>query len=77
VSFSNAGTLQSRIRTYQRLRERRVLVTLGVVYQGINLAVFRRFGDAGIEFAYPSRALLVQHTNAPDRVPDRSGTRAQ
>ncbi|MGE3856159.1 MAG: mechanosensitive ion channel family protein, partial [Dehalococcoidia bacterium] len=123
--FSNADILQSRIRNYQRLQERRVLFTLGVVYQtphevlaaipkmlreivesqeqvrfdrahfaryadsalefevvyyvlladynrymdiqqGINLEVFRRFGEAGIDFAYPSRTLFVQHADAPD-----------
>src|SRR5690606_38053091 len=31
--FSNADILQSRIRNYQRMQERRIVFTLGVVYQ--------------------------------------------
>ena len=117
--FSNADILQSRIHNYQRLQERRILFTLGVVYhtpydvlqaipgmlreiieghedvrfdrahfaryadsalefeivyyvlvsdynrymdvqESINLLIFRRFGEAGIDFAYPSRTLYMQ-----------------
>ncbi|PKN68349.1 MAG: mechanosensitive ion channel protein MscS [Deltaproteobacteria bacterium HGW-Deltaproteobacteria-10] len=31
------------------------------IQQAINLEMFRRFQEAGIEFAYPTRTLLVQH----------------
>lgn len=33
--------------------------------QNINLAVFKRFGEEGIEFAYPTQTLFV-NKNAPD-----------
>ena len=31
------------------------------IQQAINLEIFRRFQEAGIEFAYPTRTLFVQH----------------
>ena len=117
--FSNADLLKSRIRNYKRMYERRVLFSIGVVYQtpyeqlvqipdmiraaveknahvrfdrahfgrygdfsltfevvywiqspdynvymdiqqAINLDIFRQFGEAGIEFAYPTQTLFVQ-----------------
>ena len=30
------------------------------IQQAINLAIYRRFADAGIEFAYPTRTLIIQ-----------------
>ncbi len=122
--FSNNDLLQSRIKNYKRMNDRRILFTLGVVYetpyeklekipdllreiitdeprtrfdrthfysygdfslnyeivyyvlspdyidymnaqQNINLAVFKRFGEEGIEFAYPTQTLFV-NKNAPD-----------
>ncbi|HSD96422.1 MAG TPA: mechanosensitive ion channel family protein [Sulfuricaulis sp.] len=118
IVFSNADLLKSRIRNYKRMFERRVIFTIGVVYQtthakleripalvrsiveqqsktrldrahfkeygdsalvfevvyfvldpdyniymdiqqAINLAIFRRFQEEGIEFAYPTRTLHV------------------
>jgi len=117
--FSNNDLLKSRIHNYKRMHERRVVFSLGVVYQtplekltgindlvrniieakpqvrfdrvhfkeygdsalnyevvyfvknpdykiymdvqqAINLDIFRRFAEEGIEFAYPTRTLLVQ-----------------
>ena len=122
--FSNNDLLQSRIKNYKRMNDRRILFTLGVVYetpyeklekipdllreiitdeprtrfdrthfysygdfslnyeivyyvlspdyidymnaqQNINLAVFKRFGEEGIEFAYPTQTLFV-NKNTPD-----------
>lgn len=119
IVFANNDLLQSRIRNYKRMSERRVLFTFGVIYQtshgqlaaipgmvqeiieaqpqtrfdrahfkdygdsslnfeivyymlqpdynlymdtqqAINLELFRRFADAGIEFAYPTRTLYVR-----------------
>ena len=124
IVFSNADLLKSRIRNYKRMFERRVVFTIGVVYQtthakleripalvrsiveqqpkirfdrahfkeygdsalvfevvyfvldsdyniymdiqqAINLAIFRRFQEEGIEFAYPTRTLHV-HPSAVD-----------
>ena len=118
--FSNADLLKSRIRNYKRMYERRVLFSIGVVYQtpyeqvvqipamiraaveknanvrfdrahfsqygdfalkfevvywiqnpdynvymdiqqAINLDIFKQFDEAGIEFAYPTQTLFVQH----------------
>ncbi len=116
--FSNSDLLNSRIRNYKRMRERRIVFTVGVVYQtpkeklekipqiireiieaqekvrfdrahfkefgpsslnyevvywvlepdytlymdiqqAINLALFERFAQEGIEFAYPTQTLYV------------------
>lgn len=120
--FSNGDLLQSRIRNYKRMAERRVVFTFGVVYhtpvgtveaipemvrsiieaqdevrfdrshfktfgdssldfetvyyvlspdfgfymdrqQRINLAVMRRFEEEGIEFAFPTRTVLIAGQN--------------
>lgn len=120
--FSNSDLLQSRIRNFKRMFERRVLFSLGVTYQtphkklaaipgiiretvesqknvrfdrahfqsygdfslnfeivyyvlvpdyntymdihqAINLALYKRFADEGIEFAYPTQTLFVQQEN--------------
>ncbi len=120
--FSNTDLLKSRIRNYQQMYERRVVFSLGVVYQtshsqlseipgmireiiesrktvrfdrahfkeygayslnfevvyyvldpdyniymdtqeDINLAIYRRFKDAGIEFAYPTRTLYMERVH--------------
>ena len=117
--FSNNDLLQSRIRNYKRMSERRVVFAIGVIYQipyekltqvsgmlreivdaqeharfdrahfksygdfalnfeivyyvqvpdynvymdiqqAINLAIFRRFQEEGIEFAYPTQTLYVE-----------------
>jgi small-conductance mechanosensitive channel len=117
--FANSDLLGSRIRNYKRMQERRVVFTLGLVYdtppekleeatriirevveaqelarfdrthfksfgnfsldvetvffmtvpdypaymdvqQAINLELFRRFGEAGIEFAFPTQTLHVR-----------------
>ena len=119
IIFSNQDLLNSRIRNYGRMQERRVVFAIDVVYQAsyeqleaipgmfraiveaqertrfdrahfkeygdsalryeivyyvldsdytvymdiqqaINLDIFRRFGEAGIEFAYPTRTVYVQ-----------------
>jgi small-conductance mechanosensitive channel len=116
--FSNGDLLESRIRNYKRMQERRVLFGLGVTYQtphekleaipamikdiigaqqearldrvhfkefadsslnyeivyyvkkpdynvymdvqqNINLKIFKRFADEGIEFAYPTQTLFI------------------
>lgn len=116
--FSNHDLLGSRIRNYQQMQERRIVQTLGVIYQtsyeklvlipsiikeiidaqdkvrfdrahfsnygafsldfeivyyilspdytlymdiqqAINLAIFRRFEEEGIEFAYPTQTLFL------------------
>ncbi len=36
------------------------------VQQAINLEMFRSFQDAGIEFAYPTRTLFIQHERQSD-----------
>ena len=133
IVMSNADLLQSRVRNYKRMTERRVLFRLGVVYQtspekleaipallrqiveaqtgvrfdrahfvsygdfallfeivyyvlspdytrymdvqqGLNLAIFRRFAEAGIEFAYPTQTLFVSGATAPSEAP--AGTAA-
>lgn len=120
--FSNADLLKSRIRNYKRMFERRVVFSLGVVYQtpydkiaqipemirqaveknakvrfdrahfkafgdyallfevvywiqdpdyniymdiqqAINLDMFKQFGEARIEFAYPTQTLKMQVQN--------------
>ena len=119
IVFSNSGLLQSRIRNYERMQERRVVFNLRVTYQtpyeylqkigpivqqiiggqsqarfdrvhfkeygdsaliyevvyyittpdynlymdvqqAINLGIYRRFQEAGITFAYPTRTLHLQ-----------------
>jgi small-conductance mechanosensitive channel len=119
--FSNADLLNSRIRNYKRMMERRVVFNLGVIYQtpaeklarvpgivheiietqdqarfdrahfnefgdsslnyeivyyvlnpdynvymdtqqAINLEIYKRFRDEGIEFAYPTQTLLIEKT---------------
>jgi len=116
--FSNNDLLQSRIKNYKRMNDRRILFALGVVYetpyeklveipdllkeivteepktrfdrahfksygdfslnfeivyyvlrpdyidyinaqQNINLAIFKRFQEEGIEFAYPTQTLIL------------------
>lgn len=123
IVFSNNDLLQSRIRNFKRMAERRVVFTVGVVYQtpydklvripqllrevverqpnvrfdrahfkeygdsalvfevvyyvldpdyavymdtqqAINLEIFRRFEEEGIEFAYPTRTVYV-HSARP------------
>jgi small-conductance mechanosensitive channel len=122
--FSNNDLLQSRIRNYKRMFERRIIFHFGVTYQtshqklaaipdmireiveaqkqvrfdrahfkeygdfslnfevvyyvkvpdyniymdiqqAINLAVYRRFEEQGIEFAYPTQTIYVQAQAAP------------
>lgn len=119
VAISNSNLLNSRIRNYKRMAERRIVLTIGVTYetspdalaaipsmlrtiveeqervrfdrahfkafgdfalifeivyyvlspdyteamdiqQTINLAIFRRFAAAGIDFAYPTQMLHVR-----------------
>ncbi|GBD29490.1 Small-conductance mechanosensitive channel [bacterium HR32] len=121
IVFSNNDLLQSRIRNFKRMAERRVVFTLGVVYrtpydqlaripallrevveaqpgvrfdrahfkefgesalvyevvyyvldpdynrymdtqQAINLEIVRRFHQEGVEFAYPTRTVVVERT---------------
>lgn len=120
--FSNNDLLQSRIKNYKRMNERRILFNLGVTYntpheklvripeiikeiidlepltrfdraffqeygdfslnyeivyyvlspdysdymdaqQKINLAIFKRFQEADIEFAYPTQTLFLNNTD--------------
>lgn len=120
IVFSNADLLNSRVRNFKRMDERRAVFTVGVTYQtpheklaaipamlkeilesrdlvrfdrahfkeyadssltfevvyfvkspeynrymdiqqAVNLAIYRRFADEGIEFAYPTRTLHVQN----------------
>jgi len=120
IVFSNSDLLNSRIRNYKRMQERRILFSVGVTYQTpreklqeipsmirkivesmevtrfdrahfkefgdsslnfevvyymkspdyniymdtqerINLALFERFAAEGIEFAYPTQTIFVQH----------------
>jgi small-conductance mechanosensitive channel len=124
--FSNADLLNSRIRNFKRMFERRVVFSIGVTYQtphgklaaigamlkeiiegqpdvrfdrahfkdygdsslnyeivyyvkspdynrymdiqqAINLEIYRRFGQEGIDFAYPTRTLFVEHTGEPNK----------
>ncbi|HEX7070392.1 MAG TPA: mechanosensitive ion channel family protein, partial [Rhodothermales bacterium] len=126
IIFSNGDLLNSRIRNFKRMYERRVVFTLGVTYdtprdkleqipawireiveredyvrfdrahwksfgdsalnyeivyyvlgpeyniymdiqQRINLAIFSRFEDEGVSFAYPTQTLIVQRTDADGR----------
>jgi small-conductance mechanosensitive channel len=121
--FSNNDLLQSRIRNFKRMTERRVVFALGVIYQtpadklekipgmikemieaqeltrfdrahfkdfgnfslnfevvywvadpgynrymdiqqAINLQIYRRFAEEGIEFAYPTQTLFLEKTAA-------------
>jgi small-conductance mechanosensitive channel len=130
IVFSNTDLLNNAIRNYKRMFERRVLFSIGVVYETdqktlamipgmireiiesqpktrfdrahfkefgdfalvhevvyyvldpdynvymdiqhkINLALFQRFADAGIEFAYPTRRIYV---SPPDGLPSRAST---
>ena len=122
IVFSNTDLLGSRIRNYRRMNERRILFTIGVVYQTsadkleripgmireiiegqeqvrfdrahfaaygdfsldfeivywvldrdyliyrniqqeINLALYRKFEEEGIEFAYPTQTLFIEKGN--------------
>ena len=122
--FSNTDLLQSRIRNFKRMYERRVVFTLGVIYQtpyeklqkipqiireiiekqhpvrfdrahfksfgdfslnyeivywvqdpdynvymdvqqAINLEIYRRFAEEGIEFAYPTQSIFVEKLPTP------------
>ena len=125
IVFANSDLLQTRLRNYKRMRERRVVFTLGVLYQtraelleqipamvkdivgqqkqtrfdrahffrfgessldyevvywmldpdynrymdvqqAINLAIVRAFAAAGIEFAYPTRTLILSREGSED-----------
>ena len=127
--FSNNDLLQSRIKNYKRMNDRRILFTLGVVYEtpyekleripdildeiiteepktrfdrahfqaygdfslnyeivyyvlspdyidfmnaqhSINLAIFKRFQEEGIEFAYPTQTLFVNRAGNGDENQD-------
>lgn len=120
IVFSNSDLLNSRVRNYKRMQERRILFSFGVTYQTpreklkaipsmireivesmevtrfdrahfkefgdsslnfevvyymkspdyniymdtqerINLALFERFAAEGIDFAYPTQTIFVQH----------------
>ncbi|MCB0347105.1 MAG: mechanosensitive ion channel family protein [Bdellovibrionales bacterium] len=122
---SNSDLISSRIRNFKRMRERRILFQVGVIYQtspekvkaipgmikeiidsqekarfdrshfksfgassldfetvyyvlepdynlfmdvqqAINVAVFEKFAEEGIEFAYPTQTLYVQTENSSD-----------
>lgn len=124
--FSNADMLRSRIRNYKRMYERRVVFSIGVVYQtpyehivripeiirqaiekntqvrfdrahfkeygdyalkfeavywintpdytvymdiqqAINLDLFKRFSESGIEFAYPTQTIMMHHANSAEK----------
>jgi small-conductance mechanosensitive channel len=124
IVFANSDLLDSRIRNYKRMRERRILFSIGVTYQtpkekleaipgiirqvveaqeitrfdrshfkdygpyslnfetvyymlepdyasymdtqqAINLELYQRFADEGIEFAYPTQTLLVESDGEP------------
>jgi len=126
IVMSNSDLLGSRIRNYKRMKERRVVFSIGVTYQtpaakleeivvmlksiisalpdvrfdrahfqkygdfalifeavyyvlsadynlymdrqqSINLDLYRRFAEAGIEFAYPTQTLFVEKLPAPAR----------
>lgn len=126
IVFSNSDLLNSRIRNYKRMSERRVVFTVGITYQtphdkikevsrmlresveeqdevrfdrahfkaygdyaliyevvyyvlspdynvymdkqeAINLAIHRRFEEAGIEFAYPTRTVYTREDASPGR----------
>jgi len=122
--FSNNDMLNSRIRNYKRMQERRILFTLGVTYdtpadkleripamireiiesqeltrfdrshfksygdfallfetvyyvltpdynvymdiqEQINLAIYRKFEEEDVEFAYPTQTLFLRHDSEP------------
>ena len=122
--FSNNDMLNSRIRNYKRMQERRILFTIGVTYdtppdrleripgmireivdsqeltrfdrshfksygdfallfetvyyvlspeynvymdiqEQINLAIYRKFEEEGIEFAFPTQTLFLRHESEP------------
>jgi small-conductance mechanosensitive channel len=126
--FSNSDLLNSRIRNYKRMYERRIVFTIGVTYetshekleaipdmikniitsqemarfdrshfktygdfslniesvyyvllpdynvymdvqQAINLALFKKFSDEGINFAYPTQTLYMNSTTAASTAP--------
>ena len=130
--FSNNDLLQSRIRNYKRMFERRILFSFGVIYQtpadkleaipgmvreiidsledarfdrahfkefgnfslnfevvyyvlkpdyniymskqqAINLALYRRFKEEGIEFAYPTQTLFLAGEQTTEKNNDASG----
>ncbi|CEP66902.1 Mechanosensitive ion channel MscS [Moorella glycerini] len=123
IIFGNGDLLQSRVRNYKRMQERRILFTIGVTYQipyeklqaipgiirgiiesqphtrfdrahfkefgdfslnfevvyyvtvpdynvymdvqqAINLEIYRRFAQEGIEFAYPTQTLFLEKSGA-------------
>jgi len=123
VVFSNSDLLQSRIRNFKSITERRALLTIGVTYETthekleaipsmireivnrqtgtrfdrsnfkeygesalnfetvyyvlspeynvfmdvqevVNLEIYRKFGEEGIEFAYPTRRVLITETDS-------------
>ena len=37
--------------------------TYGETHHAINLEIFRRFGEEGIEFAYPTQKIYVERVN--------------
>lgn len=124
--FANADLLQSRIRNFKRMQERRIVFAVGVTYetprdklgrisailreaveqqetlrfdrahfkqfgpssldfevvyyvksadynlymdaqQAVNLTIFDRFADEGIDFAYPTQTLLVRDTTEREK----------
>jgi small-conductance mechanosensitive channel len=135
IIYSNADLLSSRVRNFKRMHERRVVLTVGVVYQtpaaqlaripgmireiveshtpvrfershflkfadswlefetifwvvspdyiiyadiqqAINLALYTRFEDEGISFAYPTRTLFLEREQ-PARVQAPAGAPLQ
>jgi small-conductance mechanosensitive channel len=134
IIFANSDLLNSRIRNYKRMKERRIMFTFGVTYQtaraklemipsliqdiissddairfdrahfkefgdsslnfevvyymkspdyGVymdtqqrfNLELYKRFEAEGIEFAYPTRTVFVQHEgNGPQEKRSKSST---
>lgn len=128
--FANNDLLKSRIRNYKRMYERRVLFSIGVIYQtsyeqlkaiphmireiieaqdkvrfdrahfkefgasslnfeivywvqvpdyvvymdihqAINLALFKKFEQEGIEFAYPTQTIFLEQESLPGSPPDK------
>jgi small-conductance mechanosensitive channel len=39
------------------------------VQESINLNIFRRFAEEGVEFAYPTRTLYVEHVQTKENSP--------
>lgn len=37
------------------------------IHQAINLAIYEKFGEMGIEFAYPTQTLYIENSNPPAR----------